>query len=280
MEDIPQQYDEPLARIVGGKEVDISVVPYTVAIFESDLYVCVGSYIQLHWILTAAHCVEDYPPPESHVVNFDKLLLQMGLTKLLNDSDAQSRMSVTLVLHEKYTPWEYSYDIALISISKQFVLNDRVAMIPLITQEMFYDSQVAIVAGWGYEAFLGDGPARTIQAIELNIVSKSKCALLYKDDVKSLADDALCAGKDQKDACHGDSGAALAFQKPMVQIGLVSWGFGCGSDLPGIYTDVYYHKQWIINSTELYLNLKNSEYCTRYYLRSYVLSFVLLSIVL
>lgn len=57
----------------------------------------------------------------------------------------------------------------------------------------------------------------------------------------------LCAGdlgKGGKDACQGDSGSPLLLRKPGVrsgwlQIGIVSWGAGCGAaSYPGVYANV------------------------------------------
>ena len=49
---------------------------------------------------------------------------------------------------------------------------------------------------------------------------------------------------------QGDSGGPLMFYDPATRryhvVGLVSWGFGCAEpNYPGVYTDVYYYKNWI-----------------------------------
>lgn len=55
-------------------------------------------------------------------------------------------------------------------------------------------------------------------------------------------------------SCHlflflqGDSGGPMVceFNKTWVQVGIVSWGLGCGRiGYPGIYTEVSYYRDWI-----------------------------------
>ena len=66
----------------------------------------------------------------------------------------------------------------------------------------------------------------------------------------------FCAGGEKgKDACQGDSGSAIFTkqEKEVVQIGLVSGGFGdeCGIDgFPSFYTRVQYYLKWILDNIE------------------------------
>merc|ERR1712111_144751 len=51
----------------------------------------------------------------------------------------------------------------------------------------------------------------------------------------------LCAGQKGKDSCSGDSGGPFVIPDGdhWTQIGVVSWGIGCGKDIyPGAYTRV------------------------------------------
>jgi len=62
----------------------------------------------------------------------------------------------------------------------------------------------------------------------------------------------ICAGKPGSDACLGDGGGPLVC--PMatqpqrwVQIGLVSWGVGCGT-APGVYTNLAKFSAWLVDT--------------------------------
>lgn len=65
----------------------------------------------------------------------------------------------------------------------------------------------------------------------------------------------LCAGAGGVDSCQGDSGGPLVLRNAgpaPVQVGVVSWGFGCARpDSPGIYMRVSAYAGWISDVTGL-----------------------------
>jgi len=72
-----------------------------------------------------------------------------------------------------------------------------------------------------------------------------KCDKEYKHGLLNK----VCAGTENgKDACTGDGGSPLVCQAQSGRwtvVGLVAWGIGCGSHVPGVYTNVHHYKQWI-----------------------------------
>lgn len=63
----------------------------------------------------------------------------------------------------------------------------------------------------------------------------------------------LCAGTGYSDSCQGDSGGPLVQRGTAaepVQVGVVSWGLGCGrAESPGIYMRVSAYADWISATT-------------------------------
>ncbi|MGB3627693.1 MAG: trypsin-like serine protease, partial [Henriciella sp.] len=71
----------------------------------------------------------------------------------------------------------------------------------------------------------------------------------------SLGAATLCAGGDDQDSCYGDSGGPLVVRNEYgepFQVGIVSWGLGCGrEDSPGVYTRAAHFAPWIEETTQL-----------------------------
>lgn len=58
---------------------------------------------------------------------------------------------------------------------------------------------------------------------------------------------------------QGDGGGPLTCYNEKteydVQIGITSWGIGCGTKgVPGVYTDVLAHRDWITSTVDYLLN--------------------------
>jgi len=113
-------------------------------------------------------------------------------------------------------------------------------------------------AGWGKDEF--SGSFQFIQhKVDVPLVPASQCNLALKQalnqkkpgvgDRFQLTQGEVCAGTENgKDACTGDGGSPLVCQAQSGRwtvVGLVAWGIGCGSHVPGVYTNVHHYKHWI-----------------------------------
>ena len=114
------------------------------------------------------------------------------------------------------------------------------------------------VAGWGKDEFTGN--FQFIQhKVDLPLVDDFTCNSALKRALNSkrpgvgdrfqLDSSEICAGGEiGKDACTGDGGSPLVCQAQSGRwtvVGLVSWGIGCASELPGVYVDVAHYRDWI-----------------------------------
>ena len=113
------------------------------------------------------------------------------------------------------------------------------------------------VAGWGLTGVAESSVLDVLMTVEVNTISNEECeqsnGLIggwYASYDGKITDNMLCAKDDGQDSCQGDSGGPLVLQgldgSADVQVGMVSWGFGCANkDFPGVYTRVSSAYDWI-----------------------------------
>jgi len=215
-------------------------------------------------VITAAHNLKK--------IGFnDKVKIRVG------EYDASGYKSPELQKHEEYDvlrivkhplfdPKRLSNDIAVLRLNRRINLNHpyvNTACLPSCENQ--FDHQFSNgtgvrcwVAGWGKNEF--DGSFQFIQhKVDVPIVDDYKCNLALKralnrkeagvGDRFQLHESEVCAGSEVgKDACTGDGGSPLVCQAESGRwtvVGLVAWGVGCASDLPGVYVKMSHFKDWI-----------------------------------
>merc|ERR1712172_116945 len=114
------------------------------------------------------------------------------------------------------------------------------------------------VAGWGKDE--SDGSFQFIpKKVDLPLVNNNQCEASLKAALNAqkpgagdrfrLHPSEICAGAEVgKDACTGDGGSPLVCQAQSGRwtvMGLVTWGVGCASDLPGVYARMSHFRNWI-----------------------------------
>jgi len=84
----------------------------------------------------------------------------------------------------------------------------------------------------------------------MNITTNTFCQAEYPGE--TITADMICAsdntGGNERDSCQGDSGGPLVVGNSnggWTIAGIVSWGIGCASGYPGVYSRVAYFNDWI-----------------------------------
>jgi len=93
----------------------------------------------------------------------------------------------------------------------------------------------------------GPQPA-VLQEVTIPVWSNTECRLKYGAAAPGgIVESFLCAGQASRDSCSGDSGGPLMINDgKWTQVGVVSWGIGCGKgQYPGVYTRVTSFMPWI-----------------------------------
>jgi secreted trypsin-like serine protease len=263
-------------RIVGGAVVtDPKAWPWQVALYrhvKGDNYAqaCGGSIIAERWVLTAAHCV--VPKGADKPLAASELLVVEGIKQL---GEGGRQIEVKRVVVPQYDPKNQSNDIALLELAKP-AQSTPIPYAQPANAELEKPGVTGVVTGWGLlqdAAWDEDkkawvhrqtGQALTseqvrdskLRQVELPLIGWEACRDAYKDKGGgTLTASNICAGVPEggKDSCQGDSGGPLVArdaQNLYVQIGVVSWGIGCGvRGIPGVYTRVSAYEGWLREHT-------------------------------
>ncbi|MFN8733760.1 MAG: serine protease [Hyphomonadaceae bacterium] len=269
--------------IIGGQNVGPGEAPWQVQIFRSydlkagqnphqkwkDHVLCGGSYIGNNWVLTAAHCFES--------ANFElsDYRVRLGARDLSKDEGVSFRIDQA-IRHSGYNPTLKLNDIALLHFVDErlfkwdlsrygiepVALHGNVASGPPLTANHLFT-----VTGWGLTTYRDkDSFSPILQKVQLQRMPTEACAekLETPDRINSTV---LCArepdsqmqndrpGQESQDACQADSGGPMTIvnaQGTPVQVGIVSWGRGCGyRGFPGVYTRVAMQIEWIRSAKRL-----------------------------
>ncbi|RXN25209.1 myofibril-bound serine ase [Labeo rohita] len=169
-----------------------------------------------------------------------RLLIQLGKHNLLvTEYTEQWIKAEKIIPYPTYNNRPHNNDVMLIKLKKPAILNKYVKPIPL-TKNCCSKGKKCLVSGWGRTA---DGPASTLQCLNLPVLSKKTCRYAYGSIITK---NMFCAGfmKGGKDSCKGDSGGPVVCNGKLQ--GVVSFGQGCAQPgYPGVYVKLCRYNSWI-----------------------------------
>jgi len=215
-------------------------------------------------VLTAAHKL-------SKVGQTDLLKVRVGEWDAsgFNAPEQEEHTEYTVVRITKnpnFNSKRLNNNIALLTVDRDIDLsrnNVNTACLPSCDNQFDYRFNNGTgtrcwVAGWGKDQ--ENGQFQFIQRkVDLPLFEFNRCEQALKVAMNnrtpglgnrfSLHGSEVCAGGEEgKDACTGDGGSPLVCQAQSGRwtvVGLVTWGVGCASDIPGVYAKVSYFKDWI-----------------------------------
>jgi trypsin len=240
-------------RIIGGTEAVEDRFSYALSLQAyGTTHYCGGSLIAKDVVLTAAHCEGGGSWVYHKKHDLDE-----------TDADAVTLRVKSTVPHPYYNSYSTDNDFMLYFLEPhEGNLFDEDPVIVKLNSNPSVptDDQMVTVMGWGdttasaYSSTTSD----VLMNVELKVVPNDICEQStgyadgqYMSYYGKISDNMLCAKGTNQDSCQGDSGGPLIVKTGVsngqdVQIGVVSWGAGCGSDdFPGVYARVSQAYNWI-----------------------------------
>jgi Trypsin len=160
-----------------------------------------------------------------------------------------SGSSRNIIDHQKHPRYEFTaskaYDFLILKLDSPV---PDATLVNLNSDPTYPSSDETFrVIGFGYTQ---EGSTRTAPYLQqVDVTHIPNCQPYYKEKDAQVQDHvAFCAGYQDggRDACTADSGGPLFDPTNNLQIGIVSWGRGCGrSDSPGVYARVSVAYPWI-----------------------------------
>lgn len=225
-------------------QVSVQKVKYTGWYNSYIFHLCGGTIINSLHVLTAAHCLFNGKKGIQDPFNI-KILT--GDNSLSNSHWSEHRVFYQAVLCIPFSEYQYDFhlnDIGIVRVHIEIDFTPSFVEAAPIGTGWLKDDDLCSIVGWGRTDEENSRIETFQRTAQVPVVNSIFCKMSYGPYMQYQVN--FCAGyrfTGEQDACLGDSGGGLFFNKSVY--GVVSLGYGCGQPYyPGLYTNVTLYKRW------------------------------------
>ncbi|XP_017127036.1 chymotrypsin-1 [Drosophila elegans] len=221
-----------LGKIFGGETSAVKKHSFLVNLRRGGAFRCGGVLISPSCVLTAAHCLE-----ARHQQLWD--LTIHAQQQCLGDSSPPEHVRPAWyvgVSPDYCRQRGLDSDVAVIRLSRPFDIAGNASLVKIDFNDLPQQANLTVL-GWGAINDQGHNWNQCLQEAYVELLPQKQCikSLEWGSHQQKVTNNMFCAlGENAKDACQGDSGGPIIHAGRTV--GIVSWGYGCGSGYPGVYT--------------------------------------------
>ena len=179
-------------RIVGGRPAEPDEWPWLAALLTpGDGQYCGATLISDSYVLSAAHCVDQYQPHQ--------VLVKLGEYDFTKEGETKDRIFgiESIIIHEKWNNETYENDIAILKLKRRTRFHQSIWPIALPQAGTEYNNTRAFVLGWG-TIYYGGPLSKVLQEVNIRIWDNKNCKDNYKELDKVVTDNMICAGEEKR----------------------------------------------------------------------------------
>ncbi|CRL06259.1 CLUMA_CG018921, isoform A [Clunio marinus] len=234
-------------QIIHGYDTAIKNHPHQASYHSQNVFVCGASVLSEKYVLTAAHCTEQYRRD---------VTVRVGSS--FYNKDGVVIAVAEIFQHPGFDLISYNNDFSVLLLEQELAFSDSIKPVYLPNDnEIIPTGTECKISGFGVKAENSMTASEQLQATDVIVVDHAKCAESYIASPLffEITEQMICAAdadpessKDNRDSCSGDSGGAIICSG--YQVGVISAGNGCGREnFPGIYASVAQGRGWIRDIT-------------------------------
>nr|XP_026492365.1 serine protease persephone-like isoform X2 [Vanessa tameamea] len=238
--------------IIGGELANLGEFPHMVALgykmTDEYKFLCGGTLVSKTFVITAAHCIDNLERIKPSIVRMG--VIEIGGNEFNKETDIRIE---EIIKHPAYARSAKYHDLALLRLERPIEVSPNLNAICLYTNEK--DPTIALtLTGWGTTSASRDLKSSKLLKADVFVVPTNVCKRSYQNWLKlprEITDEQICAGDPNglQDACQGDSGGPMQGLTDSDGyyrlVGVISFGRGCGSTEPGVYTRIVKYLDWI-----------------------------------